>query len=751
MDGPSCLLILDSSTGFPLKVNNTFEKHMGKFYKFKSRPFYEAATDDDQGKHQAALKAAIEEIGNSTGDNGKTKANARNVEMVTLAGESGFPIKRHFDWTVGKGSDASILLVGEIVTEQSLEERERDQELIDFFQNAPIALHWLGGDGKVMWCNQTELNVLGYTAEEYIGQPIMKFCPDEQELVLEIFKTLGSGKTIKDVPVRFRTKDGRIVNLLIDSNVKYDKNGNFGHTRCFIRDDTGRKINEAKSKLLLEETKASLKMLDNFMSRSLHHMRTPLHVLQNVCDIVLNNTNSQISSGMGTPSDVESVHLLQEGQTLIDDAVDLIDDISDLAKFDQGAEYQIKTDRVELKQLGLEVFQKCCKRSQTKYKVAVRLELLGGGPAVVITDKKVLIRVLRALIDNALQATDEGEVSLKIGYICDRCTFTVQDSGIGLLAGNEDSNQVTSTSGTLPKIFQRYHQELLPVEDDDAVMDFQTAVSLRKKIDQGLSSYKKNSLGIGLSLTYHLVMALGGDLRYTSKPGETKFWFSLPSHCSAGDATSALLPVENIIKHRDSVSLGSESTIIMSSSSPTLLEESSTLQVVTPTSKPRTLKRIHRRDKSRPKFSASSIAPLPSLACPSKKRIVECGAPKSANRLVLTVEDTDACAKLLKMMLARMNCSSARAENGQVAVKMIENALPGMYDLILMDLRMPVMDGLEATRILKQQLKTTIPIVALTGEVGDDIRKQCVDIGFDDFCSKPMKIAQLKQLVEKFT
>jgi len=127
MDGPSCLLILDSSTGFPLKVNNTFEKHMGKFYKFKSRPFYEAATDDDQGKHQAALKAAIEEIGNSTGDNGKTKANARNVEMVTLAGESGFPIKRHFDWTVGKGSDASILLVGEIVTEQSLEERERDQ------------------------------------------------------------------------------------------------------------------------------------------------------------------------------------------------------------------------------------------------------------------------------------------------------------------------------------------------------------------------------------------------------------------------------------------------------------------------------------------------------------------------------------------------------------------------------------------------------------------------------------------------
>ena len=58
-------------------------------------------------------------------------------------------------------------------------------------------MHWLNGDGTVLWANQTELNVLGYTAEEYIGQPIMQFCPDEEELVLEIFKQLGTGNVIK--------------------------------------------------------------------------------------------------------------------------------------------------------------------------------------------------------------------------------------------------------------------------------------------------------------------------------------------------------------------------------------------------------------------------------------------------------------------------------------------------------------------------------------------------------------------------
>ena len=115
-------------------------------------------------------------------------------------------------------------------------------------------MHWLNGDGTVLWANQTELNILGYTAEEYIGQPIMNFCPDEKELVLEIFKQLGSGNAIADVPVRFRTKDGKLVHLLIDSNVAYNKDGSFGHTRCFIRDDTARKIRDARSKLLLEET-----------------------------------------------------------------------------------------------------------------------------------------------------------------------------------------------------------------------------------------------------------------------------------------------------------------------------------------------------------------------------------------------------------------------------------------------------------------------------------------------------------------
>jgi PAS domain S-box-containing protein len=679
-------------------------------------------------------------------------------------------------------------------------------ELIDFFQNAPIALHWLGGDGKVLWCNQTELNVLGYTAEEYIGQPIMNFCPDEQELVLEIFKSLGSGNTIKDVPVRFRTKDGRVVHLLIDSNVKYDKEGQFGHTRCFIRDDTGRKINEAKSRLLLDETKRSLKMLDNFMSRSLHHMRTPLHVLQSVCDMVLSNTQQHVvdnGNKAASPEDLESIQLLQEGQAHIVDAVELIDDISDLAKFDQGVEYTASCEKVDLKQVALEVFQRSLSSSvntDSKSKLKVVLELQGGGPGVVMTDPKALKRVLRALIDNALEneqakgsAGGDCEIKLTLGYNCGRCisTLTVQEqhgSGTGsdtVMAGSKSAKNALSSNktGTLPPIFQKYHQEVLPSEENEqaeVAMDFQQALSLRSKIEEGVSSHKKNSLGISMSLSYHLVMALGGDLRYETDltRGLTKFWFALPAESSSETALTASPLAQEIIT-KD----GLQASAKVSTATPTIPSPEEPLMspidvdaAVVSDSDPSSVRRPTKKPKRRPKrFFRETQEPGPSDddnniirkedymptdmmtmsvtdTNPNKRRIAECGANKMmANPSVLVVEDTDACAKLLMMMLRKMNCSAVRAENGQVAVDMIKRSIPGMYDLILMDLRMPVMDGLEATRILKNDLKTKIPIVAITGEIGADIRQQCMEIGFDDFHNKPLKRAQLKQVVDEFT
>lgn len=74
-------------------------------------------------------------------------------------------------------SDTQAMISGRPVDKSpTVDEKpsDRDAELIDFFQKAPIALHWLSGTGQVIWANDMELNLLGYSADEYIGHSIME-------------------------------------------------------------------------------------------------------------------------------------------------------------------------------------------------------------------------------------------------------------------------------------------------------------------------------------------------------------------------------------------------------------------------------------------------------------------------------------------------------------------------------------------------------------------------------------------------
>ena len=147
-------------------------------------------------------------------------------------GADSFPRNVVFNWTLLKHSDGFLAAATPPALGTNGTPSSEGEELKDFFNKAPIALHWLSSNGKVLWANDRELEVLGYSREEYIGADIMDFCPDSSEDVLEIFKQLGSGNTIHDVPVRFRTKAGKIQDLLVDSNVNYKPDGSFNHTRC---------------------------------------------------------------------------------------------------------------------------------------------------------------------------------------------------------------------------------------------------------------------------------------------------------------------------------------------------------------------------------------------------------------------------------------------------------------------------------------------------------------------------------------
>jgi PAS domain S-box-containing protein len=138
----------------------------------------------------------------------------------------------------------------------ALEElRQRERELSDFIENASVGLHWVGSDGTILWANQCELHLLGYTREEYIGRSITEFHADS-DVIDDILRRLKNKETLNDYEARLRCKDGSIRHVLINSNVMWEGE-RFVHTRCFTRDITEEKrATVERDRLLLLEQEA---------------------------------------------------------------------------------------------------------------------------------------------------------------------------------------------------------------------------------------------------------------------------------------------------------------------------------------------------------------------------------------------------------------------------------------------------------------------------------------------------------------
>ena len=113
----------------------------------------------------------------------------------------------------------------------------------------------------------------------------------------------------------------------------------------------------------------------------------------------------------------------------------------------------------------------------------------------------------------------------------------------------------------------------------------------------------------------------------------------------------------------------------------------------------------------------------------------------------LIVEDEDINYFLASKLLKSFNIKSIRAINGQVAVDFIENN--NYVDIILMDIRMPIMDGYEATKIIKSK-KPGIPIIVQTAFCQESDKIKAYDSGCDDYLKKPLNRDVLKDALSKY-
>ncbi|HUR61995.1 MAG TPA: ATP-binding protein [Candidatus Thermoplasmatota archaeon] len=143
--------------------------------------------------------------------------------LPTLTGSSQAPVP------VRLPSGLPVSLEGDHVLEVL------DAELRDFVTEGPEALHQFDANGTILWANQAELDLLGYTHDEFVGHRIHEFHEDQDLMEAFLFR-LASGATVRNMKSRMRARDGTWKDVLIHSNVLVDPEGRFVRSRCFVRD-----------------------------------------------------------------------------------------------------------------------------------------------------------------------------------------------------------------------------------------------------------------------------------------------------------------------------------------------------------------------------------------------------------------------------------------------------------------------------------------------------------------------------------
>lgn len=182
-----------------------------------------------------------------------------------------------FTMRSGLGEPLCYVCIKRDITRRKQDElalRRSQSELTDFFDNASIGLHWVSPDGTVLRVNQAELDMLGYTREEYVGRNLADFHYD-REVIEDILERLRTGEVLHDYEARLRCKDGSLKTVRIDSGA-YFEDGKFVHSRGFTRDITERRRTEHRLALQYATTR--------ILSRSMDFVEGTHEILETVCE-----------------------------------------------------------------------------------------------------------------------------------------------------------------------------------------------------------------------------------------------------------------------------------------------------------------------------------------------------------------------------------------------------------------------------------------------------------------------------------
>jgi PAS domain S-box-containing protein len=327
-----------------------------------------------------------------------------------------------------RGQVVGAVMVFRDVTQRRHADRElkrSEQLLSDFFENAAVGLHWVGPDGIVLRVNQTELDLLGYTRDEYVGHHISEFHADSP-VIEDILNRLSCGECLQGYEARLRCKDGSIKHVLISSNVLWE-DGKFIHTRCFTRDVTALKKAETALREEVEirqRAEAALRETDRrkdeFLATLAHELRNPLAPIRQAA--LISKTGEATDAQKRWSHDVISrqVHHMSL----------LLDDLLDVSRVTRGT-LALRWEMTELAAVvdaAVETARPIIDAKRHRFVMEMPTD-----PVVFSADPLRLAQVLSNLLTNAAKYTDPaGDIRLRATADAEHVTISVADTGIGM-------------------------------------------------------------------------------------------------------------------------------------------------------------------------------------------------------------------------------------------------------------------------------------------------------------------------------
>jgi PAS domain S-box-containing protein len=628
------------------------------------------------------------------------------------------------------------------------------------FENAAIGMALVSLDGHWIKVNDALCELLGYSAKELCGKTVSEITHSD-DIAANLSKArrlLDGEKSSYKMEKRYLHKSGEVVWTLLSVSVIRDKKNRSRYFVSQIEDIRELKQAMVVQQELTQKAQTAEKAKSQFLATMSHEIRTPLNGVIGMASILADTELNDMQREC-----VETINV--SGETLLA----VINDILDYSKIEAGR-LDLESRAFNLQQCVEEAFDIFATQIRSKHLEAFYL-VAPEIPTNLTGDSTRLRQILVNLIGNAIKFTARGEITVNVecqekdeeGH---HLLFSVSDSGIGI---------PPEAAG---KLFNAFQQVDSSTTRQFGGTGLGLAICKRLTSLMGGTIWVESVVGKGSTFYFSIILqdAPAGD--YEGSPStsglltshtalivddhptnrrilelQLKFWGMTAMSVASGPEALALLAIQKfdailvdlLMPEMNGITLArkireTEQTplLLLSSTGDTLSVEDVDLfehQIAKP---------IKHSVLFNTLLKVTGVQDQP-LRKTMEKKLDNGLAEKNPLRILLA-EDNAINQKVGLLMLSRLGYTANAVPNGKRALEALDKAT---YDLVLMDIQMPEMNGIDATRLIRETFAEMRPvIVALTAEALEGDEERFLSLGFDAYLSKPLQAHKLQKVLE---